>query len=198
MESKQSLLDRLIEERGGLVFTKDITDAGISRDYLSKMARTGCLKRLDRGAYLAEDSYDDEMYRLQFRHGRAVFSHDTALFLHDLSDRESLTPSVTVPSGYNARRLKEFPTSVFFINKELYSLGMTECVTAFGNSIVCYDMERAICDVIRNRSRTDIAIITDAMKRYSAGRKKNIPKLMEYAEKFHVTKLIRSYLEVLL
>jgi predicted transcriptional regulator of viral defense system len=192
------MLNRLIEEHGGLIFTKDITDTEISRNYLSQMAQSGCLKRIDRGAYLAADSYDDEMYRLQFRCGRAVFSHDTALFLHDLSDREPLAPSVTVPSGYNAQRLKEFPASVFFINKELYPLGMTKCSTAFGHNVVCYDAERAICDVVRNRSRTDIAIITDALKRYSAGRKKDIPKLMRYSEKFRVAKLIRSYLEVLL
>jgi len=198
MESTRGLLDRLIEAHGGLIFTKYITDTGISREYLSQMERSGCLKRVGRGAYLAEGSYDDVMYRLQFKHGRAVFSHDTALFLHDLSDREPLIPCVTVPSGYNARRLKEFPASVFFVRKELYPLGMSERVTAFGNGIVCYDAERAICDVVRSRSKTDIAIITDALKRYSAGRKKNVPKLMEYAEKFRVTKLIRPYLEVLL
>jgi hypothetical protein len=127
-----------------------------------------------------------------------VFSHDTALFLHDLSDREPTPPSVTVPSGYNARRLKEFPASVFFINRELYLLGIAECATAFGNRIACYDMERAICDVMRSRSRTDIAVVSDALKRYSAGRGKNIPKLMEYAEKFRVAKLLRPYLEALL
>ena len=198
MESTQSLLDKLIAEHGGLIFTKYITDAGISREYLSQMERSGCLKRIGRGAYLTEDGYDDAMYRLQFKHGRAVFSHDTALFLHDLSDREPLIPSVTVPSGYNARRLKEFPASVFFVSRELYPLGMSGRVTAFGNSIVCYDAERAICDVVRNRSKTDIAVITDALKRYSADRKKDIPKLVQYAEKFRVTKLIRPYLEVLL
>jgi predicted transcriptional regulator of viral defense system len=198
MESKQGLLDRLIEEHGGLIFTKYITDAGISRDYLSQKERSGCLKRIGRGAYLAEGCYDDAMYRLQFKHGRAVFSHDTALFLHDLSDLEPIVPSVTVPSGYNARRLKEFPASVFFVSGELYPLGMTEHVTAFGNSIICYSAERAICDVLRSRSKTDIAVITGAIKRYSAGRNKNIPKLMKYAEKFRVTKLIRPYLEVLL
>jgi hypothetical protein len=94
--------------------------------------------------------------------------------------------------------LKEFPASVFFVSKELHSLGMTSCVTAFGNGIVCYDAERAICDAVRSRSKTDIAVITDAIKRYSAGRKKDIPKLMKYAEQFRVAKLIRPYLEVLL
>jgi hypothetical protein len=105
---------------------------------------------------------------------------------------------VTVPTGYNAGKLKAFPASVFFIGRELYPLGVDECLTAFGRKIFCYGMERALCDVIRNRSRTDIAVLADALKRYARRRDKNISKLMEYAEKFSVAKIMRTYMEVLL
>jgi hypothetical protein len=44
----------------------------------------------------------------------------------------------------------------------------------------------------------DIAIVTDAIKRYSRRKDKNLPQLMRYAENFKITKLLRSYLEVLL
>ena len=44
----------------------------------------------------------------------------------------------------------------------------------------------------------DIAIITDALKRYTAGKQKNIPLLMRYAEMFKVDTILRGYLEVLL
>jgi hypothetical protein len=44
----------------------------------------------------------------------------------------------------------------------------------------------------------DIAVITDAVKRYSNSTDKNIPKLLWYAECFGVSKILRGYLEVLL
>ena len=44
----------------------------------------------------------------------------------------------------------------------------------------------------------DIAIVTDAIKRYAKRRDKNLPQLMRYAESFRVAKLLRSYMEVLL
>ena len=44
----------------------------------------------------------------------------------------------------------------------------------------------------------DIAILTDALKRYVKRKDKNIPRLMEYSEKFKVTKLFRNIMEVLL
>ncbi|MDD4565896.1 MAG: hypothetical protein PHE79_10550 [Eubacteriales bacterium] len=49
----------------------------------------------------------DGTYLLQCAHPNAVFSHETALFLHDLTDREPLQYAVTVKSGYNPVRLNE-------------------------------------------------------------------------------------------
>jgi len=59
-------------------------------------------------------------------------------------------------------------------------------------------MERTICDIIRNRNGLDIEIVTNAMKRYTKRRDKNLPQLMRYAEIFRVSKILRSYMEVLL
>jgi hypothetical protein len=44
----------------------------------------------------------------------------------------------------------------------------------------------------------DIAIVTDAMKRYAKRPDKNLNLLMSYAKQFRVTNVIKSYLEVLL
>jgi hypothetical protein len=43
----------------------------------------------------------------------------------------------------------------------------------------------------------DIAILTDALKRYAKRKDKNLPQLMRYAESFKVSKILRSYMEVL-
>ena len=44
----------------------------------------------------------------------------------------------------------------------------------------------------------DIAILRDALKMYFKRKDKNLSKLIEYAEIFRVTKLLRNYIEVLL
>jgi len=56
--------------------------------------------------------------------------------------------------------------TVFSIKKELYYLGLSTFTTPFGRKIKVYNMERAICDMLRNRNQMDIAILTDALKRY--------------------------------
>ena len=46
------------------------------------------------------------MHPLHLRCPQAIFSHETALFFHDLTDREPLAYSITVKTGYNPIWLK--------------------------------------------------------------------------------------------
>jgi len=191
-------LQALINEHNGIILTKQVTEAGIPRTYISELVRKDVLERLERGVYITKDSFDDEMFRLQAKYAFAIFSHDSALFLHDLTDRDPLQYSITVPAGYNSRNIQAIGVKVFSIKKDLYDLGLTIGMTMFGREIKYYNMERTICDILRSRNQMDIAIVTDAIKRYSKRKDKNLPQLMRYAENFRVTKLLRSYMEVLL
>ena len=138
------------------------------------------------------------MYIKQLRRPRIIYSHETALYLHDLTDRDPIQYSVTVPSGYNISRLRKDGFNVFTIKQNKYETGTTKMKTMFGNEVVVYDLERTICDCLRSRNQMDIAILSDAVKRYVRRKDRNIPKLMRMAESFQVSKLLRNYLEVLL
>ena len=59
------------------------------------------------------------MYLLHLRCGQAVFSHETALFFHDLTDREPLKYTITVRTGYNPSRLQEDGFQVYTVKKDL-------------------------------------------------------------------------------
>jgi len=183
-------LNELIKEKNGLVFTKDVVKAGIPKSYLAELVKKGELERVGHGIYINVDAFEDKMFSLQQRREAIAFSHDTALFLHDLSDRDPLSYSVTVPTGYNTKNIKNEGVNVFTIKRELYPLGLTTLQTPFGNAVKTYNMERTICDMIRSRNQMDIAILTDALKRYVKRKDKNIPRLMEYAESFRIDKII--------
>lgn len=191
-------LQNLINDNNGILLTKDVTEAGIPRVYIAKLVKQGVLEKLERGAYITKYAFDDEMYRIQSKYPLLVFSHDSALFLHDLTDRDPLQHTGTVPAGYNSKNIREIGVKVYSVKKELYELGLTTAKTPFGRGIKTYDMERTICDILRSRYQMDIAVLTDSLKRYSKRKDKNLPKLMLYAESFRVTKLLRSYMEVLL
>ena len=81
---------------------------------------------------------------------------------------------------------------------ELHVVGLTTGQTPFGHTVPVYDMERTICDLIRSRSRIEIQVFQSALKQYARRRDKNLRTLMQYAAMFHVEKMLRQYLEVLL
>lgn len=150
------------------------------------------------GIYISPDAWKDEMYLLHLRCGQAVFSHETALFFHDLTDREPSPYSITVKTGYNPSSLRSDGIRVYTVKNELHLIGVTTAMTTFGNQVLVYDMERTICDLIRSRSNIEIQSFQGALKQYAGRKDKNLRVLMRYAGMFRVEKILRQYMEVLL
>lgn len=191
-------LINLIDKKNGLLLTKDVDKLGIPRQYLSILVNEGLIERVRRGVYLSPDAFDDELYRLQAKCSKAIFSHETALYLHDLTDRDPLVWSVTIPAGYNGWRLREAGIRVHSVKKELHTYGIVKSKTLYGRPILTYNKERTVCDIVRNRNKMDSAVLSEAINRYVAGKDKNIPQLMRYAKEFNVEKKVREYMEILL
>ena len=191
-------LQSILSQNGGTVTTAQANHAGTSNERLRLLVKSGDLERVTFGVYISPDEFADKMYATQLRRPKIIYSHESALFLHNLTDRDPISYTATVPTGYNATRLRADGLTVFTIKRELHEVGVTQLPTMFGNKVAVYDMERTICDCLRSRNQMDIAVVTDAVKRYARRVDKNLNTLMQRAETFNVTKPLRSYMEVLL
>lgn len=191
-------LQTVLLRNGGIVTAAQANEVDISNERLRLLVKSGDLERACFGVYILPDEFADKMYIAQLRRPKIIYSHETALFLHDLTDRDPISYTVTVPTGYSAIRLRSDGFTVFTIKRELHEVGVTSHKTMFGNPVAVYDLERTICDCLRSRNQLDIAVVTDAIKRYARRKDKNLNKLMQMAETFKVTKKLRSYMEVLL
>lgn len=191
-------LRSILAKNGGAVTTAQANEIGISNERLRLLVKSGDLERAAFGVYILPDELVDKMYTAQLRRSKIIYSHETALFLHDLTDRDPVRYTVTVPTGYNAARLREEGFTVFTIARELHEVGVVRLTTMFGHTVIAYGLERTICDCLRSRNQMDISIVTDAIKRYAARKDKNLNTLMKMAETFGVVKSLRSYMDVLL
>lgn len=196
--SKKKELKKIIEEYNGIVTTKLVEDNNIHREYLSKMVKEGDLERVAYGVYITPETWEDQMMILQLKRKKMIYSHETALYLNDLTDRDPISYVVTVPNGYNPTRLKQDGLVVHTAKKELFHLGMCYRETIFGNQVKTYNKERAICDVFRDRNNQDPAIVIDSIKRYLSSNERDLNKLMKYAELMRVKEGIMPYLDVIL
>ena len=191
-------LDQLMKRHDVMLCTGQVLTAGISKPVFYQFVQSRGLEQAAHGIYLSKDAWVDAMYLLHLRCPQAVFSHETALFLHDLTDREPLAYSITVKTGYNPSRLKSEGVRAFTIKAELYKVGLTTTQTPFGRDVPVYDKERTICDVLRSRSHIEIQTFQEALKTYVRQKDKNLRTLVQYAKLFRVEKILRRYFEVLL
>ena len=189
---------KIAAENNGIITTKMVIDAGFSKGNLPNLVDKGLLERATRGVYILPEIWEDEFFKLQSRFKRGIFSHETALFLLDLTDRTPNYYHMTFPNSYNTENPRKELVRCFRTKEALYNLGIINLQTPSGNTVKGYGMERTLCDILRLQSCTDIQVITDAFKRYTKKENKNIPLLSEYAKTFRVDKKLRSYLEVLL
>lgn len=191
-------IKNLIQTNDGMIQTSQVIALGISKSVLYQYIKENEMEQIAHGVYATKDTWVDAMYMVHLRCEQAIFSHETALFLHDLTDREPVEYEITVKTGYNPSRLKEDGIKVYTVKKELHGDGIVMMQTPFGHSVPVYNMERTICDIIRNRNNTEIQTLQTSLKQYTKRKDKDLHLLMQYAAKFRVDKILRQYLEVLL
>jgi len=195
---KFETLDLLVQENNGYITTSEAIKAGVSKPYFGEYVNKRELYRVAHGLYMSQDAWDDGMYVVQVRYPNAVFSHETALYLLNLAEREPLQYAVTLKAGTNAMGLTRTGTKVYKVKAELFEEGLCESRTPAGHNVRTYNVERTICDLIRSRSNIEAQDLQSAIKEYVRSKEKNIPMLMRYAGLFSVEKIVRQYLEVLL
>ena len=189
---------KMAKENNCTVTTAMVVAAGISRGNLKYLVEKGLLEKSARGVYILPEVWDDEIFNLQSRFKRGIFSHETALFLWDLTDRTPNVYAMTFPLTYNLTKPKQEKINCSQCKDEWYELGIDEVRTPGGNTVRAYNQERTLCDILRPNSSADIQIISESFKRYAVRKNKNVPLLSEYAKVLKVEKKLRSYLEVLL
>lgn len=197
MNARDKIEELLEASEDGTITAAQVTEAGLHRSVLQGLVRSGEIYRFGRGLYVQSSAWEDDLYLLQCKYGRGIYSHDTALYLLGYSDRTPAKYTMTFPKGYNAPSLKQENVIIKRVVPENYEFGQIKMESPSGNLIRVYDLERTLCDILRG-SGSDVQIVGEAMKRYAASRDKNIHKLMQYAEQLRVKSKVLHYLEVLL
>lgn len=194
--NKEIIFD-IIKKNNGIITANEVNENNIDSWYLTDMVRNGELERVTRGVYF-DPSYDnyDELYFFQLQNKVCIYSYQTALYLHDLTERLPFINEVTVYQGYNTWRIKD-KVMAHRVKKEWYEIGITKIKTEIGNMVISYDMERTLCDIVRDRKNQDPEIFSKAWNFYLKKNNKDIWKLRKYAKIFGISKQVEEIIEVL-
>lgn len=199
INEKKNEIKSLFSEKA-IIHTKEIKAKNISSSQVQGLLDKKIITRVSRGLYSLNDGIDDPYFELQSKYKKIIYSHETALSLHELTDVTPANFFVTVPRNYNYQYLiKTLGIRVRRANLQRYELGIEEVLSPFGNIIKVYNREKTLCDIVANRNKMDPRILNEALKNYfSSNTRKNLNQLMKYGKILKVDRQIRQYMEVLL
>lgn len=193
--SNIEIIKSIMEINNGYVTTKELSGFGIHRMYLKIMKEKGIIERIGNGIYIDSNKIEDSYFVLSLELPNVIYSHMTALYFHGLSIKAPDGQyDITVPNNYFNYKIRKH--NVFYVDKDIYELGLVEVKTPLGNKVKTYDIERCICDIIRSKNRMDPEHIKYSVREYMKRKDKNIVKLSDYADKMGIKDKVISYLEV--
>lgn len=185
----------LANQNNGVLLTKQVTEANLPREGLSRLVKEGLLFQVQRGIYVTEKGFVDDFFLLQSRYPKGIYSHETALYLQGYSDRAPILPTMTFEYGTSTGRMKEEVKPVIVSSD--FSLGAID-IMHNGSKLAVYCIERALVDMLKPKYDADFEQFLPALKQYASDSNSDINKLFYYAQHFGVDEEMHKYIGGLL
>ncbi|TPF93770.1 type IV toxin-antitoxin system AbiEi family antitoxin domain-containing protein [Bifidobacterium sp. UTBIF-78] len=198
MSTRLTEAESVLEEHMGYLLVSEMERRGVSRTAISRFVHEAKLEKAAKGLYVSPNAESDPLFELQYRYPKAIFSHETALFLLGEGERIPLTPTITLPQSAGTARLKNEDVTVRKVSDNRFLIGLSSAITMFGHTVRVYDLERTICDLFRSRSTVDPQDLQSAFQNYMRSAHTDLAKLMNYAREFRLVNVMRPYLEAVM
>ena len=191
-ESNIEIIESIMKMNNGYVTSKELSNLGIHRMYLNIMKEKDMIEKVGNGIYIDSSKIEDSYFVFGLELPNIIYSHMTALYFHGLSIKAPNDKyDITVPNNYFNYKIKYH--NVFYVDKDIYELGLIRINTPMGNKVKVYDMERCICDIIRSKNRMDSEHVKHSIREYVKRKDKDLIKLSKYAEKLRIKKEVMDY-----
>ena len=189
-------MKNFVKKSNGIITSKEMKENKISNYYVQKLIEDNILERYSRGFYIRTDIFEDEFYILQQRNSKIVFSYNTALYFLNETERTPENIDVTVYKGYNVHRLSK-NVKVHYVLKENLYLGAIETQTPQGFKVMAYNLERTLCDIIKNKDTgMDKEQINKFIQKMLLKNKVDSIVLIEYAKRLKCEKKVREIMDI--
>lgn len=194
-QSNIETINSIMQMNNGYVTSKELSNLGIHRMYLNIMKEKGMIEKVGNGIYIDSSKIEDNYFVFSLELPNIVYSHITALYFHGLSIKAPNDKyDITVPNNYFNYKIKNH--NVFYVNRDIYELGLMQVDTPMGNKVKVYDIERCICDIIRSKNRMDSEFVKYSIREYIKRKDKDLIKISKYADKMGIKKEVMDFMEL--
>lgn len=199
MKSYEKIVN-FVNKKNNVITTKEFKDAKIGFYYINKLIEDNYISRIGNGLYGKTDSFEDEYFIIQNRYKNAIFSYNTALFFLNKTEVIPNIIDITIPNDYNVSSINTKQIRVHYASRENIKLGVIKLKSPFGNTITAYNLERTICDIVKNENKCglDIEQRNKVIKKAFSNNEIDGTTIMKYAKKLKCVKKIKAMMEVMI
>ena len=196
MKNSEKIILKM-KENNGVITYNDIKKMEIDKKVIARLLAEKQIERVEKGIYILPETMGDEYFNKIYGKN-AIYSHMTALYFHNLCNRVPMIYDITVTKKYYGVLDKDKKVLLHKVDKEILDLGRIKIKSPQGQYVDVYDIERCLCDCLKDKDMIASEYIKEAFNLYFKDMKKDTFKIMKYAKKLSIEKEIHDYLEVLL
>lgn len=162
---------------------------------LLKGVRDGETVRIRRGVYADVSQLADVMIDVDTVVPGGILYLFSAWNIHGLTTSLPQAYHVAVKRGRKIT-LPDYPRIILYHQIDnLYGLGVEETVVS-GYRVHVYNVERSVCDAIKHRNKVGMEVCLEVINNYLERTDRDLSKLMDYAEKLRVKKILEQLIAI--
>jgi len=194
-----NLVIKYLKDHNGYARMKDMKAGAIHTREIQKLVDKGQIVKVKPGLYRLADLEPNEasaLVEICLAMPKSVICLASALAYHELTTH--VPPSVTfaIPRSDKPVKLRYPPNSPFFFSEAQYRVGIEEHDVKAGH-IRVYGPEKTVCDLFRFRNKLGEDLALEGLKEYLRSRKRDLNRLMKFAEVCRVKAIVSQYTKAL-
>ena len=189
----------IFRRKGGVLHTAEAVRGGIHPRTLYRLRDENQVVQISRGVYRLADLPEitnPDLVTVATRIPDSVVCLISALAFHEITTEVPHEVHVALPRGSKPPRLDYPPLRVFTFSNDSFSAGV-EIHNLDGIPVRIFDPEKTVADCFKFRHKIGLDVALEALKLCRVRKGFQLRKLVNYARRCRVERIMRPYLEAL-
>ena len=185
-----------MKERNTYLSSASVKKQGRTAYYkMLESAKQGELIQVRRGVYANIDQLSGNMIDINAVVPEGILCLWSAWSIHQLTTSMPQAFHIAIKRGRKVT-IPSFPRiEVHHYTEDLLKIGVISMIID-GFNIRLYDVERCVCDAVKFRNKVGMDVCSEIINNYLERPDGNLSKLMDYARRLRVGKIIEQYMQV--
>ena len=185
-----------MKERNTYLSSASVKKQGRTAYYkMLESAKQGELIQVRRGVYANIDQLSGNMIDINAVVPEGILCLWSTWSIHQLTTSMPQAFHIAIKRGRKVS-IPSFPRmEVHHYTENLLKIGVISMIID-GFNIRLYDVERCVCDAVKFRNKVGMDICSEIINNYLERPYRNLSKLMDYARRLRVGKILEQYLQV--